>query len=153
MLQFSSLYYTSPISDAERRERDGIDIRGGDEQKHRPKIVWFKPVDKRVPLVAIPVSFCLAVISNLQHYSPCILTAFILLNSPLHWFPQADQAPSGFLDKPDEYVNTLFVACIKRWPITSLHPFGSLVEELGEIGNLEAESNALLKDCGFTDET
>lgn len=41
--------------DAERRERDGIDIRGGDEQKNRPKIVWFKPVDKRVPLVAIPV--------------------------------------------------------------------------------------------------
>jgi protein SSD1 len=76
-----------------------------------------------------------------------------MLNIRSCCFLQADQAPSGFLDRPDDYVNTLFVACIKRWPITSLHPFGSLVEELGEIGNLEAESNALLKDCGFTDET
>ena len=65
----------------------------------------------------------------------------------------ADQAPQGFLDSPDGYNSTLFVACIKRWPITSLHPFGSLVEELGEIGQIEAETNALLKDCGFTDET
>jgi len=109
---------TKEKQDAERRERDGIDVRGADPS-FRPKIIWFKPIDKRVPLVAIP----------------------------------ADQAPQGFLDTPDQYINTLFVACIKRWPITSLHPFGSLVEELGEIGNIEAETNALLKDCGFTDET
>lgn len=106
------------FTDAERRERDGIDIRPDDRQNNRPKIIWFKPVDKRVPLVAIP----------------------------------ADQAPEGFLDHPDQYNSTLFVACIKRWPITSLHPFGSLVEELGEIGNIEAETNALLKDSGFTEE-
>ena len=123
---------TKEKQDAERRERDGIDVRstpgggsgnaaGGDNHNpgFRPKIVWFKPIDKRVPLVAIP----------------------------------ADQAPGNFLDSPDTYNSTLFVACIKRWPITSLHPFGALVEELGEIGNIKAETNALMKDCGFTDET
>ncbi|KAK0545093.1 Translational repressor, partial [Tilletia horrida] len=30
--------------------------------------------------------------------------------------------------------------------ITSLHPFGTLVEETGAIGNVEAETQALLKD-------
>ena len=34
-----------------------------------------------------------------------------------------------------------------------MHPFGSLVEQLGEIGDIEAETNALLKDSGFTDES
>lgn len=35
---------------------------------------------------------------------------------------------------------------------TSLHPFGTLVEELGAIGNSEVETSALLKDCNFPTE-
>lgn len=84
----------------------------------RPKIVWFKPTDKRVPLIAIPT----------------------------------DQAPSDFLERPEKYANQLFVANIKRWPITSLHPFGSLVDKLGSIGDIEVETAALLKDCNITSE-
>ena len=41
------------------------------------------------------------------------------------------------------------MACIKRWPITSLHPFGTLVEQLGEMGNLKVETDALLRDNNF----
>ncbi|OAV86954.1 hypothetical protein PTTG_29646, partial [Puccinia triticina 1-1 BBBD Race 1] len=37
-----------------------------------------------------------------------------------------------------------------QWSITSLHPFGTLVKELGLIGNIEVETNALLKNCNFT---
>ncbi|CAG8785044.1 17185_t:CDS:2, partial [Acaulospora morrowiae] len=43
-------------------------------------------------------------------------------------------------------------ACIKRWPITSLHPFGTLVNQLGEIGNVEVETEALLKDNNVSSE-
>ena len=46
---------TKEKQEAERREREGI--REEDEKKQpieRPKIVWFKPTDKRVPLIAIP---------------------------------------------------------------------------------------------------
>ncbi|CAB4436092.1 unnamed protein product [Rhizophagus irregularis] len=43
-------------------------------------------------------------------------------------------------------LNQLFVACIKRWPITSLHPFGTLVTQIGEIGGIDVETEALLKD-------
>ncbi|WRT68713.1 uncharacterized protein IL334_005693 [Kwoniella shivajii] len=109
---------TKEKQDLERRERDGD--RGGrrDENEQRPKIVWFKPTDKRVPLIAIPT----------------------------------EQAPSDFIDNPDDYNNKLFVATIKRWPITSLHPFGTLVEELGPIGDTEVETSALLKDCNFPTE-
>ncbi|WFD20848.1 Translational repressor [Malassezia caprae] len=84
-----------------------------DDAAPRPKIVWFRPTDKRVPLIAIP----------------------------------ADQAPDDFWDekRQDAYSRTLFVACIKRWPITSLHPFGALVDQLGPIGSLAAESQALLR--------
>lgn len=63
-----------------------------------------------------------------------------------------DQAPEDFIHRPDKYADRLFVSCIKRWPITSLHPFGTLVEELGVIGDIETETNALLKDCNFTAE-
>lgn len=111
---------TKEKQEAERREREG-DRPRADEKKEaepRPKIVWFKPTDKRVPLIAIPT----------------------------------EQAPSDFIENPDAHANKLFVATIKRWPITSLHPFGTLVEELGPIGDSEVETSAILKDCNFPTE-
>ena len=103
---------TKDKQDAER-SRDG----GGRQEKQpdRPKIVWFKPTDKRVPLIAIPT----------------------------------EQASRDFVEKHQEYANRIFVACIKRWPITSLHPFGTLVEQLGEMGDLRVETDALLRDNNF----
>ncbi|EJD00987.1 RNB-domain-containing protein [Fomitiporia mediterranea MF3/22] len=110
---------TKEKQEAERREREGD---RGEEQRRgpieRPKIVWFKPTDKRVPLIAIPT----------------------------------EQAPPDFVQNSEAYADKLFVACIKRHPISSLHPFGTLVEELGPIGNIEVETSALLKDCNFPTE-
>ncbi|PPQ94041.1 hypothetical protein CVT25_009889 [Psilocybe cyanescens] len=109
---------TKEKQEAERREREGDK---GDEPRRaieRPKIVWFKPTDKRVPLIAIPT----------------------------------EQAPPDFVQNSEAYVDKLFVACIKRHPISSLHPFGTLVEELGPIGDIEVETSALLKDCNFPTE-
>lgn len=63
-----------------------------------------------------------------------------------------EQAPKDFIDNHASYANTLFVAAIKRWPITSLHPFGTLVEELGNMGDVEVESEAILRDNNFTNE-
>ncbi|CAG8445580.1 7843_t:CDS:10 [Ambispora leptoticha] len=83
-----------------------------DDRNDRPKIVWFKPTDKRVPLIAIPT----------------------------------EQAPVDFVEKHQAYAQQLFVACIKRWPITSLHPFGTLVTQIGEIGGIDVETEALLRD-------
>ena len=77
--------------------------------------MWFKPTDKRVPLIAIPT----------------------------------EQAPRDFVERHQDYANRIFVACIKRWPITSLHPFGTLVEQLGEMGDLKVETDALLRDNNF----
>ncbi|CAL1700717.1 unnamed protein product [Somion occarium] len=109
---------TKEKQEAERREREGD---RGDEPRRpieRPKIVWFKPTDKRVPLIAIPT----------------------------------EQAPPDFVQNSEAYADKLFVACIKRHPISSLHPFGTLVEELGPIGDIEVETSALLKDCNFPTE-
>ncbi|KZS97962.1 RNB-domain-containing protein [Sistotremastrum niveocremeum HHB9708] len=110
---------TKEKQEAERREREGD--RAVEERKgpiERPKIVWFKPTDKRVPLIAIPT----------------------------------EQAPPDFVQNSEAYADKLFVACIKRHPISSLHPFGTLVEELGIIGDIEVETSALLKDCNFPTE-
>lgn len=96
-------------------ERGGSGRTQQDRQHDKPKIVWFKPTDKRVPLIAIPT----------------------------------EQAPRDFVDKHQDYANRIFVACIKRWPITSLHPFGTLVEQLGEMGDLKVETDALLRDNNF----
>ncbi|KAI0135268.1 RNB-domain-containing protein [Daldinia grandis] len=106
---------TKEKQEAERAARDGG--RSHDNrQQDKPKIVWFKPTDKRVPLIAIPT----------------------------------EQAPRDFVEKHQEYADRIFVACIKRWPITSLHPFGTLVEQLGKMGDLKVETDALLRDNNFS---
>ena len=105
---------TKDKQDAERGGRDGHS-RNESRMQDKPKIVWFKPTDKRVPLIAIPT----------------------------------EQAPRDFVEKHMDYANRIFVACIKRWPITSLHPFGTLVEQLGEMGDLRVETDALLRDNNF----
>ena len=107
---------TKEKQEAERQQREGNSGRyQQDRQQDKPKIVWFKPTDKRVPLIAIPT----------------------------------EQAPRDFVERHQDYVNRIFVACIKRWPITSLHPFGTLVELLGEMGDLKVETDALLRDNNF----
>ena len=80
-----------------------------------PKIAWFKPTDKKVPLIAIPTEL----------------------------------APKDFVENADKYTDRLFVASIKRWPITSLHPFGILVSELGEINDPNTEIDSILRDNNF----
>ncbi|OTB05202.1 hypothetical protein M426DRAFT_320013 [Hypoxylon sp. CI-4A] len=106
---------TKEKQEAERAARDGG--RNHDSrQQDKPKIVWFKPTDKRVPLIAIPT----------------------------------EQAPRDFVEKHQDYADRIFVACIKRWPITSLHPFGTLVEQLGKMGDLKVETDALLRDNNFS---
>jgi protein SSD1 len=107
---------TKEKQEAERAAREGNNHRPQPErQQDRPKIVWFKPTDKRVPLIAIPT----------------------------------EQAPRDFVERHQDYANKIFVACIKRWPITSLHPFGTLVESLGDMGDLKVETDALLRDNNF----
>lgn len=107
---------TKEKQEAERAAREGSNPRPQPErQQEKPKIVWFKPTDKRVPLIAIPT----------------------------------EQAPRDFVERHQEYASKIFVACIKRWPITSLHPFGTLVEALGEMGDLKVETDALLRDNNF----
>lgn len=106
---------TKEKQEAERAARDGSRPQDS-RQQDKPKIVWFKPTDKRVPLIAIPT----------------------------------EQAPRDFVEKHQDYADRIFVACIKRWPITSLHPFGTLVEQLGRMGDLKVETDALLRDNNFS---
>lgn len=106
---------TKEKQEAERAAREGGHRPQPERQQDKPKIVWFKPTDKRVPLIAIPT----------------------------------EQAPRDFVEKHQDYANRIFVACIKRWPITSLHPFGTLVEQLGEMGDPKVETDALLRDNNF----
>lgn len=86
-----------------------------DGKRAHPKIVWFKPTDKKVPLIAIPT----------------------------------EQAPRDFVEHHDKYANQIFVASIKRWPITSLHPFGTLVSQLGSMDNPQVEVCSILRDNNF----
>ncbi|KAL1897421.1 Translational repressor [Sporothrix stenoceras] len=101
--------------DKQDAERNNNPRHGDNRNQDKPKIVWFKPTDKRVPLIAIPT----------------------------------EQAPRDFVEKHQDYADRIFVACIKRWPITSLHPFGTLVELLGHMGEVKTETDALLRDNNF----
>lgn len=97
------------------KDKDNKDNDDEKQQQKRPKIVWFKPTDKKVPLIAIPT----------------------------------EQAPKDFLENHEKYAGQLFVASIKRWPITSLHPFGTLISQLGPMEEQSTEIDAILRDNNF----
>ena len=70
---------TKEKQEAERREREGD---RGDEPRRgpieRPKIVWFKPTDKRVPLIAIPTEQAPAdFVQNSEAYANKLFVACI----------------------------------------------------------------------------
>ncbi|ODQ68117.1 RNB-domain-containing protein [Nadsonia fulvescens var. elongata DSM 6958] len=106
---------TKDKQDAERREK-GQSTQAENSKQEKPKIIWFKPTDKCVPLIAIPT----------------------------------EQAPDDFIENIDSYTDRLFVASIKRWPITSLHPFGTLVEELGSVDDENIQIDAIFRNNNFT---
>ncbi|ORX58176.1 RNB-domain-containing protein [Hesseltinella vesiculosa] len=62
-----------------------------------------------------------------------------------------EQTPSDFVDNSEKYATRLFVGSIKRWPITSLHPFGTLEKELGSVHDLGTQTKAIYADNNVTD--
>lgn len=44
-----------------------------------------------------------------------------------------------------------FQGSIQRWPVTSLHPFGSIEREIGWMGELPVHSKALMSDHHLKD--
>ncbi|GAN04665.1 RNB-domain-containing protein [Mucor ambiguus] len=87
------------------------------KETHGPKIIWFIPADKRLPLVAVPIK----------------------------------NAPADFIKYHEEYKNRIFLGNILRWPVTSLHPFGSIEKEIGWVGELGVHSGVLLADHHIKD--
>ncbi|CEP13420.1 hypothetical protein [Parasitella parasitica] len=65
---------------------------------------------------------------------------------------QLKNAPADILKNEEKYKNLLMVAKITRWPIDSSNPFGTVLRELGHIGNIVAETQALLQDNGITEQ-
>ncbi|EEB08005.2 ribonuclease II family protein [Schizosaccharomyces japonicus yFS275] len=105
-----SMYRPNSLASKNQGHRRSVSM--SDEATKYPRIVWFKPSDKRVPLIAI----------------------------------SSDQVPADFLADPAAFSDQVYVASIKRWPTTSLHPFGTLHEKLGKMGNAHVEYQALLRD-------
>lgn len=102
-------------SQASKENKNGKYAKRNGGKGGRPKIIWFKPTDKKVPLIAIPT----------------------------------EQAPKDFVENHETYADQIFVASIKRWPITSLHPFGTLVSLLGPIDDPQVEVTSILRDNNF----
>lgn len=62
-----------------------------------------------------------------------------------------EQAPGDFTTNSEAYSTRLFVGSMKRWPITSLHPFGTLERELGSVYELSTQTKAIFADNNVTD--
>lgn len=68
------------------------------------------------------------------------------------------QLPDAFIANPHELISHIFVAdLVTDWPITSNLPFGENVRSVGEVGSIQAETEALLIENGlnhgiFTDD-
>ena len=49
---------------------------------------------------------------------------------------------------PSSFKTILFAASIKRWPAHSYFPFGKVIQKLGQMGEIDNETAALLTDAG-----
>ncbi|GAN05030.1 RNB-domain-containing protein [Mucor ambiguus] len=65
---------------------------------------------------------------------------------------QLKHAPADILKNEEKYKKLLMVAKITRWPIDSMNPFGTVLRELGHIGNIVAETQAVLQDNGIVEQ-
>ncbi|CAO3651245.1 unnamed protein product [Mucor fragilis] len=65
---------------------------------------------------------------------------------------QLKNAPADILKNEEKYKSLLMVAKITRWPIDSMNPFGTVLRELGHIGNIVAETQAVLEDNGIVEQ-
>ncbi|CAL1530483.1 unnamed protein product [Lymnaea stagnalis] len=70
----------------------------------------FYPVDRRLPLMIVPMSQC----------------------------------PAGFYNRPGSHANKLFLAKVEQWNETGIWPRGTLIECLGEEGDLDVETKVIL---------
>ena len=79
----------------------------------------FTPSDSRLPRIRIPRGLC----------------------------------PTGFFDRPSDYENTLLIARITSWPTTapldSFFAIGTIARSLGEAGEIEPETEAILMEYGI----
>ncbi|KAI7895142.1 uncharacterized protein EV154DRAFT_413823 [Mucor mucedo] len=86
-------------------------------------------------------------------------TALLDNNRPLRvaWFKPNDlrvpflvlrnkDIPDDLLQNPDIYRNTLFSATISHWPINDPFPTGTIIREIGPLGDLLTEKEAILAD-------
>ncbi len=124
----------------------------GDEDKGKPKYVG-----KVVSISATNKSQTISgTLSLQQRFSDGDETVDVK-NVRLAWFKPVDtrspliaiqlkNAPADLLKNEEKYKNLLMVAKISRWPIDSSNPFGTIVRELGHIGNIVAETQAVLMD-------
>lgn len=59
------------------------------------------------------------------------------------------ELPSLFVDNPGAYANSIFMACMKpEWPVSSKLPWGENVRFVGEAGEIDTETKALLRQHG-----
>ncbi|KAH9492825.1 DIS3-like exonuclease 2 [Bulinus truncatus] len=61
------------------------------------------------------------------------------------------ECPKDFYERPDLYAQILYIARIQQWDETSNMPKGSLAKSLGEAGQIEPETEAMLIELDVDD--
>ncbi|KAK6965281.1 DIS3-like exonuclease 2 [Biomphalaria glabrata] len=61
------------------------------------------------------------------------------------------ECPKDFYDRPDIYAQILYIARIQQWDETSNMPLGCLAKSLGEAGQIEPETEAMLIELDVDD--
>ncbi|KAG2199383.1 hypothetical protein INT47_001565 [Mucor saturninus] len=125
----------------------------GEDDKAKPKYVG------KVVYISTPNknNLCSGTLSIQPRFSDPNQEPIDLKNVRMAWFKPIDprnpligiqlkNAPADLVKNEAKYKDLLMVAKITRWPIDSISPFGSIVRELGPIGNIVAETQAVLAD-------
>ncbi|KAI9245917.1 hypothetical protein BY458DRAFT_566214 [Sporodiniella umbellata] len=88
------------------------------QKRKRPHCAWFRPIDKRAPIIGVPMSL----------------------------------APPDIIQNEEKYLKRIVVVQIQNWAINVDTPRGAFVRELGQIGNIPAETEAVLSDNNISEE-
>ncbi|XP_062504262.1 DIS3-like exonuclease 2 isoform X2 [Corticium candelabrum] len=95
-----------------------------------------------------------AATGNIKAYDKADQTAIFAPSDhrlPRILFPLSE-CPEGFLKRPGDYSNTLFVARITGWPADSPFAHGHMARSLGEAGEIEPETEGFLVEHGIDSE-
>ncbi|KAI9247989.1 hypothetical protein BDA99DRAFT_446548 [Phascolomyces articulosus] len=145
-------------TDSPEDEEDAVDLGDAEDEEETGEMLGYKPkyVGKVVGIVERPRERIVVGVLTLSRISESNASSTNELHkvwfrpldkrTPLFYIPVGN-GPTDILQNEDYYKSHLYVAKMLAWQPHKVRPVGKIIRELGQIGDMSVETNAILTDC------